>query len=290
MTAGGRLEHAAPVEVVAGALIDREGRVLIAERPAGKAHAGRWEFPGGKRNPDEAPYAALERELAEELGIELERAVPLLKVAHHYATDARAVVIDCWRVEAWRGTPKALDRQRLRWCTRAELARADILEADRGIVSALLLPPRFVHVDSPAAAAPRAAGDTRIAWLVDSTAADAARIRHCCQRGDVVIAIDAPRRPAAPVGVVYTSLERFRPARSRVAMAGCVVREAGAACAAATAGADFLLVPGEALAPPARQAIASSGLPWYCGDTATPSELAAPTGQLSWPGWRPAHG
>ena len=56
------------VEVVAGVLVDPEGRVLLAARPAGKAFAGRWEFPGGKVDSGETPERALVRELAEELG------------------------------------------------------------------------------------------------------------------------------------------------------------------------------------------------------------------------------
>ncbi len=74
------------VDVVAAALLDGAGRVLVAQRPAGKSLAGLWEFPGGKIEPGEAPAAALVRELAEELGIEVAEADlhPLTFVAHAY--------------------------------------------------------------------------------------------------------------------------------------------------------------------------------------------------------------
>ena len=67
------------LHVVAGAVFDSAGRVLIAQRPAGKALAGRWEFPGGKLHTDEEPYAGLVRELREELGIEVHAAGRLIR-------------------------------------------------------------------------------------------------------------------------------------------------------------------------------------------------------------------
>ena len=89
------------IRVVAGALYDREGRVLIAERPPGKHVAGRWEFPGGKIDVGETEEAALGRELTEELGITLLRARPLVRLAHDY--DDRRVEISLWLVEKFSG-------------------------------------------------------------------------------------------------------------------------------------------------------------------------------------------
>jgi len=124
------------IEVVAGALYDAAGCVLIAQRPPGKALAGRWEFPGGKLHPGEAPYDGLVRELHEELGVEVRAAERLMRYSHAYAD--RVVWLDMWIVSDWRGTPRGLDGQALRWVPPARLDEEDILEADRPIVAALM--------------------------------------------------------------------------------------------------------------------------------------------------------
>jgi 8-oxo-dGTP diphosphatase len=121
--------------VVAAALYDAQGQVLIAERPQGKPMAGRWEFPGGKVNPGESERHALERELREELGVEVESAQPLLRLSHAYAD--RDVELSLWVVGGYRGTPRPLEQQRLKWVAPARLAGEDILEADRPFVAAL---------------------------------------------------------------------------------------------------------------------------------------------------------
>jgi 8-oxo-dGTP diphosphatase len=115
--------------------------VLIAERPAGKHMAGRWEFPGGKVAPGEAEEAALARELEEELGVEVMDAQPMMRLTHRYPD--RDVELSLWRVERYRGEPQALDGQRLKWVPRMQLAGEDMLEADRPFVAALVqwLPP-----------------------------------------------------------------------------------------------------------------------------------------------------
>ena len=122
--------------VVAAAIFDASGRVLIAERPPGKHMAGRWEFPGGKVAPGESEEAALARELREELGIEVLDARPLMRLTHRYPD--RAVELSLWVVGGYRGEPQALDGQRLKWVERAQLDREDILEADRPFVAALV--------------------------------------------------------------------------------------------------------------------------------------------------------
>jgi 8-oxo-dGTP diphosphatase len=122
--------------VVAAAIFDASGRVLIAERPPGKHMAGRWEFPGGKVAPGESEKAALARELAEELGIECVDARPMMRLTHRYPD--REVELSLWVVERYRGEPRALDGQRLKWVERARLEGEDILEADRPFVTALV--------------------------------------------------------------------------------------------------------------------------------------------------------
>ncbi len=122
--------------VVAAAILGASGRVLIAERPAGKHMAGRWEFPGGKVAPGESEGAALARELEEELGIECVEARPMMRLTHRYPD--RDIGLSMWVVEGYRGEPQALDGQRLKWVRRTQLAGEDILEADRPFVAALV--------------------------------------------------------------------------------------------------------------------------------------------------------
>jgi 8-oxo-dGTP diphosphatase len=126
---------AAPIEVVAGGLFDGDGRVLIAQRPAGKSLAGRWEFPGGKLAAGEEPYAGLVRELREELGIEVRGAKRLMRYAHQYP--GRTVSLDMWIVTDWSGDVHGHDGQALAWVEPARLGEHDILEADKPIVEAL---------------------------------------------------------------------------------------------------------------------------------------------------------
>jgi 8-oxo-dGTP diphosphatase len=128
----------AEIHVIAGAILDASGRVLIAQRPRGRHMAGRWEFPGGKLAIGEEAYAGLKRELQEELGVVVREARPLIRLRHAY-TD-RSVLLDVWQVTAYEGEPQALESQALAWARPDELPRHDLLEADRAIVTALRLP------------------------------------------------------------------------------------------------------------------------------------------------------
>lgn len=132
-----RTSHSAGVgiHVVAGALFDSRGRVLIAQRPAGKHMAGGWEFPGGKLEPNEDAFAGLQRELREELGVHTLRATPLISYEHRYPE--RTVLLDLWLVHEFTGEPQSLDAQALRWVTLEELDSVGLLEADRPMIGAL---------------------------------------------------------------------------------------------------------------------------------------------------------
>ena len=123
------------VPVVAAALFDGVGRVLIAQRPAGKALAGCWEFPGGKVAAGESEGNALTRELREELGVEVIAARPFMRVTHAY--EEHDVELSLWIVERYLGEPRSLDAQALKWVAPAQLAAEDLLEADRPFVAAL---------------------------------------------------------------------------------------------------------------------------------------------------------
>jgi len=124
------------VSVVAGALYDAAGNVLIAQRPPGKALAGRWEFPGGKLHEGELAYDGLVRELREELGVTVHAARPLMRYAVKHP--GRVIWLDMWIVTDWSGNAHGLDGQALKWVAPPRLREEDILEADRPIVEALV--------------------------------------------------------------------------------------------------------------------------------------------------------
>jgi 8-oxo-dGTP diphosphatase len=113
----------------------RDRRVLIAQRPPGKHMAGRWEFPGGKVGAGETDLEALRRELGEELGIDVIGARYCLTLTHAYPD--RTVELSMWIVDQYRGEPRALDGQRIKWVAVAQLPAEDILEADRPFIDAL---------------------------------------------------------------------------------------------------------------------------------------------------------
>ena len=123
------------MHVMAGLLLDGRGRVLLAQRPAGKHLAGFWEFPGGKLEAGETPLAALARELREELGIDLQQAEPLIRVPWQY--DERELLLDAWRVLSWRGEPRSLEAQPLQWVLPASIDPMILAPADRVILTRL---------------------------------------------------------------------------------------------------------------------------------------------------------
>ena len=125
------------VLVSAVALIDRDGRVLLAQRPEGKAMAGLWEFPGGKVEPGETPEAALIRELHEELGIETWQSclVPLTFASHSY--DSFHLLMPLYVCRVWEGTVEAREGQELKWVRPVRLGDYDMPPADAPLVAML---------------------------------------------------------------------------------------------------------------------------------------------------------
>ena len=101
--------------VVAVALIDRDGRVLLAQRPEGKSMAGLWEFPGGKVEPGETPEVALIRELEEEIGINTWESclAPLTFASHSY--EKFHLLMPLFACRKWKGTPQGCEQQALKW-------------------------------------------------------------------------------------------------------------------------------------------------------------------------------
>ena len=125
------------VLVAAAALIDPDGRVLIAERPAGKAMAGLWEFPGGKVEAGETPETALIRELAEELGIVVKPPclAPFTFASHTY--DAFHLLMPLYVCRRWDGTPQPLEHAALKWVRPNALADYPMPAADLPLIPML---------------------------------------------------------------------------------------------------------------------------------------------------------
>lgn len=123
--------------VVAAALVDPDGAVLVQRRPPGRAHGDLWEFPGGKVEPGETVEAALARELLEELGIVIDpaRASPI-----GFATaplDEGQLLLLLYRVTAWPGQPRAIDAAELRWVPPVGLDALAMSPADRALAARL---------------------------------------------------------------------------------------------------------------------------------------------------------
>lgn len=125
------------VLVSAVALIDVDGRVLLAQRPEGKSMAGLWEFPGGKVEPGETPEAALIRELQEELGIDTWQSclAPLTFASHSY--DDFHLLMPVFACRKWGGTPTPREAQTLKWVHGKDLKSYPMPAADIPLIPIL---------------------------------------------------------------------------------------------------------------------------------------------------------
>jgi 8-oxo-dGTP diphosphatase len=125
------------VLVVAAALIDADGRVLLARRPAGKMMAGLWEFPGGKVGEGETPEAALVRELAEELAVDASESclAPIAFASHPY--DDFHLLMPLYVCRVWKGTPTPREGQLLKWVRPTAMATMPMPPADAPLVAQL---------------------------------------------------------------------------------------------------------------------------------------------------------
>jgi 8-oxo-dGTP diphosphatase len=131
-------EPARPLVLVAAVvLVDADGRVLLAQRPEGKAMAGLWEFPGGKIDHGETPEAALIRELAEELGIDVAASclAPFTFASHTYPDFH--LLMPLYLCRRWLGIPVAREGQRLAWVRPARLSEYPMPPADKPLVAML---------------------------------------------------------------------------------------------------------------------------------------------------------
>lgn len=266
------------IHVVAGALFDGDGRVLLAQRPVGRHMAGRWEFPGGKLNRGELPEAGLRRELAEELGIELVAAEPLLKFVHDYPD--RRVLLDVWRVTGYSGEPRGLDAQALEWVPPDRLPAVDLLEADRPIITALRLPRVALSIGGLEAlgAAGRDSEPRALFWDPDGAEPGSEETREAVRAarrrghkvilvGDGVEAVMAAAATGAD-GMLLSGGDRMSVDPRGSFMVGEVCPTPAAVKAAASAGAHFIVVPTGGIGADERQVaslLAGLGVPAYVG-------------------------
>ena len=130
------------LHVAAGVIRNAHGQVLIAKRPLDKHQGGLWEFPGGKVEPSETAEAALARELAEELGIAVTAARPLIQVRHDYPD--KEVLLDVWEVSAFAGDPHGAEGQPIVWVAPEDLPRYEFPMANRPIITAARLPDTYL--------------------------------------------------------------------------------------------------------------------------------------------------
>jgi 8-oxo-dGTP diphosphatase len=126
-----------PLIVVAAALIDADGRVLVQQRPADKSMAGLWEFPGGKVESDETPESALIRELREELGIETQTSCLAPAGFASEALGDRHLILLLYICRKWRGIPQALEAPALRWVRPVALHDLPMPPADKPLIGLL---------------------------------------------------------------------------------------------------------------------------------------------------------
>lgn len=132
---------------VVAAVVEREGRVLIARRSPDRHQGGLWEFPGGKVEPGETARVALGRELYEEVGIAVRSARPLIQVYHRYPD--KDVFLDVWRVDEFTGEPHGREGQPVRWVAPHQLSGFEFPAANRPIVSAARLPDCYLITPDP---------------------------------------------------------------------------------------------------------------------------------------------
>lgn len=134
------------VRVAAAVILRPDGCVLLAQRPPGKPYAGYWEFPGGKLEAGETPRAALDRELAEELGLVVVDATPWF--VQEFVYPHAHVELNFFRVHRWRGEPIGHDGQAFAWQVPGRYDVAPLLPANTRVLAALELPPLYGITDA----------------------------------------------------------------------------------------------------------------------------------------------
>ena len=172
-------EAVEPLHVVAAVIRADDGRLLLSRRPAHVDQGNLWEFPGGKLQPGEGRGAGLARELAEELGIVVRRASPLMRVRHRYP--ARTVLLDVFVVDRWDGQPEGREGQQVRWVAPRELLELDFPAANLPLITAARLPRVCLVTPDP--------GPDQAAFL--------AGVAACLERGVRLVQLRAPAQTDA---------------------------------------------------------------------------------------------
>ncbi len=131
------LQNNPTMTVVAAALVDPSGRVLLQRRAPGRAMAGLWEFPGGKVEPGELPETALIRELDEELGIEVEAEALTAACFGSAMVADRHMILLVYLCRRWSRDPRPLDATALKWLTPAEMVPSEMPPADAPLIALL---------------------------------------------------------------------------------------------------------------------------------------------------------
>lgn len=127
--------------VVAAALLNDQGEILLAQRPQGKRLAGKWEFPGGKVEKDESPEAALIREIKEELDIVItpEHCEPFWFLSHDYVAEfGFHLLMPVYVLRQWQGTPRAVEHAAICWKKPSAMHELDMIEADADLIAKLI--------------------------------------------------------------------------------------------------------------------------------------------------------
>ena len=214
--------------------------MLVARRLPGRHLGGQWEFPGGKLDPDEDARAALERELREEIGVEVLDARPLIRFPCAYPD--RRVFLDAFEVTRWRGRPRGREGQAVEWSAPEALGRRDLVAGAVPIVAAVELPSLYLITPEPAADFPE-------------------RIRARLEAGVRLVQVRAKAAPPA-------ALRRFvRTAVEAAERTGARIFVNGGPEAARAAGAHGAHLPARALAHLARRpAWPGFGLAASCHD------------------------
>jgi 8-oxo-dGTP diphosphatase len=125
----------AHIEVAVGVLLSEDKKVLTSWRQAHQHQGGLWEFPGGKREPEETLFEALKREIHEEIGVEVVEAEPFVRIDHDYGD--KQVSLDVWMVSQFNGEPSGREGQDLRWQAINELEADQFPAANVAIITAL---------------------------------------------------------------------------------------------------------------------------------------------------------
>lgn len=220
-----------PVDVAAGVLVRTDGTVLFAQRPPSKVYAGYWEFPGGKVEPGESFRAALDRELHEELGVEVRTAYPWLTQVFTYPH--ATVRLHFFRVVDWLNDPHAKEHTALAWEDPHRVRLEPMLPANSPILRSLRLPHEYAVTDIAvrgasaffAALERRLSGGLRLVQFRDKALASAERaalarelVRRCRAHGArVLVNSDAALARSVDADGVHLSAAELASATTRPA-------------------------------------------------------------------------